>query len=304
MSHIPSTPGLGLAAGSSLPLMLDPSGFARQFNQHSFPVQHRLHETELFTLPRLIELARSTTQSRPGDLYYDAGTVDPGQRWNQTPRANLPADETIRRIRDAGAWIILKQAQHDPDYAALLNRCIGELLELTGKELEQQIQSQEVIVFITSPRRVTAYHIDTECNFLLQVHGEKQIHIFDRDDRDVLPETELERFWAVDTNAAIYKPALQERASTTLLRPGDGVHIPVNCPHWLQNGDDVSISVSINFRYRDGLRGDLYRANYYLRKLGLHPKPPFQSPARDGAKRMLGALARRSRKLRYGRAVD
>jgi hypothetical protein len=31
------------------------------------------------------------------------------------------------------------------------------------------------------------------------------------------------------------------------LAPGMGVHIPTNTLHWVQNGNNVSISVSINY---------------------------------------------------------
>jgi hypothetical protein len=181
---------------------------------------------------------------------------------------------------------------------------MSELLQMSGRHLERQIKSREVIVFITSPNRITSYHIDTECNFLLQVRGEKQISVFDRNDREVLTELELERFWSVDTNAAVYKPQFQDRAATWTLRPGGGVHIPVNCPHWLRNADNVSVSVSINFRYVDGVRGDLYRANHVLRRLGLRPRPPFASATIDRLKRPLGAGARHLRRLRRGRDVD
>jgi hypothetical protein len=69
------------------------------------------------------------------------------------------------------------------------------------------------------------------------------------------------------------------------LQPGDGVHIPVNCPHWLKNDNNVSISLSVNFQYPDSARGNLYRANYALRKLGIRPTPPGQSPWRDDFKK-------------------
>src|SRR5438270_332982 len=83
------------------------------------------------------------------------------------------------------------------------------------------------IIFITSPLRVSSYHIDRECNFLLQIRGAKTIHVFDQNDREVLSEQELESFWTVDNNAAVYKPQLQNRANSYLLQPGCGVHIPV-----------------------------------------------------------------------------
>src|SRR6185437_15854277 len=128
------------------------------------------------------------------------------------------------------------------------------------------------------------YHIDKECSLLLQVHGNKTIHVFDQNDREVLTELELERFWSVDNNAAIYKPEYQGRAKTFLLEPGKAVHIPINAPHWLQNGDDISVSINQNFEYRNERLANIYRANYYARRMGLAPLPPGQSAVRDRIK--------------------
>ena len=62
------------------------------------------------------------------------------------------------------------------------------------------------------------------------------------------------------------------------------MHIPVNCPHWLQNDDNVSVSLSVNFQFKDPLRANVYRANYWLRKFGWKPTPPGKSPILDSFK--------------------
>jgi hypothetical protein len=153
---------------------------------------------------------------------------------------------------------------------------------------------------MNSPNRVSSYHIDRECNCLLQIRGSKTVHVFDRDDREVLSETEIERFWTVDNNAAVYKPHLEDRARVFELTPGSAVHIPVNAPHWVRNGPEVSVSLSINFHYKDALLADVYRANYWLRRMGLRPAEPRSSAERDalkstlyGSARMLSATTRR-----------
>jgi hypothetical protein len=148
---------------------------------------------------------------------------------------------------------------------------------------------------------LSTYHIDSETNFLLQVHGEKDISIFSKFDREVLPEDEIERFWTVDNNAAVYKPELQHRAEVIRLVPGNGVHIPVNAPHWVQNDDNISVSVSINYHSWDSEYAQLYCANYYLRKkLSVRPTPPNRSALLDALKRPLGAAILSYKDRRYG----
>ena len=44
----------------------------------------------------------------------------------------------------------------------------------------------EGFIFVSSPGSVTPYHIDPERNFLLQVRGNKTMHMFDGSDRSLL----------------------------------------------------------------------------------------------------------------------
>ena len=281
-------------------LHLSKDTFDAEFNLRPFMLTHELAGHPLFALPRLVELARDTAASRSSDLYYDAGVTDLNEKWGTSPCA-LPVDETIRRIESAGAFIILKRAEHDPAYANLLNDCMADLLSVSGSKLEKKMRRREVIIFITSPNRVTTYHIDSETNFLLQVHGRKQINIFSKYDREVLPEEEVERFWAVDTNAAVYKPEFQNRAKVLTLEPGNGVHIPVNAPHWLKNGNNISVSVSINYHSFNREYSHLYCLNYFLRKkFGMTPTPPFKAAHLDALKRPIGAVLQMYKDSRHG----
>lgn len=262
----------------------DTPSFTENFNRRSFALAHHLSSHPLFQLPELLEMAKRTAATRPYHLYYDAGDIRVDQRWDQVPRKTFSAQDALHRIETAGAWIILKHAQRDPKYRVLIERGMAELKSLIGVDIDSQIKKEDLIIFITSPRRVSSYHIDRECNFLLQIRGAKTIHIFDQNDREVLPESEIERFWTVDNNAAIYKPELQNRAASYLLQPGTGVHLPVNAPHWVENADNVSISLSVNFQFKDSLRANVYRANYLLRKLGMKPSPPGSSRLGDALK--------------------
>jgi hypothetical protein len=275
--------------------------FRTKFDRYSFTFRHRLAGHPSFALSRLMELAEETQSTRPGDLYYDSGTVDVNQRWDRTPRPEFSARDAIQRIEHCGAWIVLKRADKNKEYAAVLKQCMAELQEFTGLNLDQVMKVQEVILFITSPKRITTYHIDRECSLLLQIQGAKHISIFDRNDRQVLSEEEIERFWSVDHNAPRYKPELQDHATVYELKPGNGVHIPVNAPHWVQNGENISVSLNVNFQYRDTMRANLYRLNYLLRKMGMRPTPPGASIAKDKVKSVAVLPAVWARNLSRGR---
>lgn len=289
---VPSQP----ASQSRQPLVLiDREKFRQNFNKRHFMLSHRLYGHPLLALSRIIELARDTALTRPNDLYYDSGVTDINERWGTSQPAVL-VDETIRRIETAGAWILIKRAEEDPAYAKLLGDCMSDLLEVSGPELERHMRYKKIDVFVSSPNRVTTYHIDSESGFLLQVAGTKEISLFRYDDRDVLTEEEIEQFWTVDRNAPRYKPQLQHHADEVTLEPGMGVHIPINAPHWVKNANNVSIAVSINYHVWASERANIYRINYYLRnKLGVTPTPPFRSPPRDFVKRSIGTVYQKMR---------
>ena len=51
---------------------------------------------------------------------------------------------------------------------------------MVGPEFPQKMKMRSGVVLITSPNRVSSYHIDPDCNYLCQIQGEKVIHVFDQ----------------------------------------------------------------------------------------------------------------------------
>jgi hypothetical protein len=190
-------------------------------------------------------------------------------------------DQLIDRIENAGAWILIRRAQIDTRYEALFKQALADVRQLIGPAFPKRIKTSNARVFITSPNRISTYHIDRECNYLLQIRGEKVISVFDRYDREALPEEEIERFWTVDANAAVYKEQYQNRAQVYELHPGTGVHLPINAPHWVKNDNNISVTMAVTFEYPDNDLANIYRMNYYLRKAGIRPRPPGRSVIGD-----------------------
>jgi hypothetical protein len=265
--------------------------FREKFDRLPFAVSHSLRpDHPLFQTERLKKLARDL-QAQGCHIHYDAGDIKIGQRWDAVPAKTRSFEQTFDEIANAGAWIFIRQVEKDPEYSVLLDQCIDDISELSGRNIRRECKFLEGIVFLTSPNRITSYHIDRECTILLQVSGDKEISIFEREDREVLPEKEIETFWSADNNAAQYREQFQNRAHVFQMKTGTGVHIPINCPHWLKNGNNVSISMNINYQLKDTRRKYIYQSNYYLRKMGMNPVPPGRSPVRDLAKNLtMGTL--------------
>jgi hypothetical protein len=69
------------------------------------------------------------------------------------------------------------------------------------------------------------------------------------------------------------------------MQPGDGVYLYPWVPHWVYNGPEPSLSLSITFRTARSERIELaHRCNARLRKLGLSPQPAGDSALADRLK--------------------
>jgi hypothetical protein len=265
-------------------LELDPAAMRARFGRRAFAVRHRLAGHPLFTLERLVGLARRLPAAK---LEYNAGdvpiTLDP----KRAPLNGLSPEETIRRIEECNSWMVLKNVELDPDYGALLDRCLAEAAAAGGPPA-RAMHDREAFVFVSSPGAMTPYHMDPEENFLLQVRGAKTIWVLPNDDERVLSVEELERFHGGAHRNLVFRERYRGLATAFELSPGWGVHVPVTSPHWVQNGPGVSISFSITFRTHDSARrAHAHRANGYLRSMGLEPGRVGTSVFADELKHLL-----------------
>ena len=254
--------------------------FRAKFGRAPFLVQHRLSAHRLFALERLVEL----TQALPAaSVEWNAGQVPVSLDPAHTPRNGLTPAETIRRIEKCNSWLVLKNVERDPEYAELLQRCLGQV-GAVEPALTAGMHDHESFVFISSPGAVTPYHMDPEENFLLQIRGRKTMRVFDR---AVLTPRELERFHNGAHRNLVYRDEYAARAQAYNLMPGLGVHVPVTAPHWVQNGPEVSISYSITFRTAASARAaNAHQMNALLRKIGVEPAPVGHSVLRDRLKQL------------------
>jgi len=261
-------------------LDIDEGKFSRAFPDRSFSVSHNLTGSPLFQLSRLVELSKQLPESC---IEYNLGDLSVSQDPDQTPMNQLSVEDTIKQIESCQSWMVLKYVEQDPVYRELLEACLSEV-DLYSKSRVGSMEKPEAFIFITSPGSITPFHFDPEHNFLLQIRGDKTMHTFDRLDRDLVPETSIERFYNKDATPRNleFHEADQKKAITYNLKPGDGVFVPQNAPHWVKNEDEVSISFSITFRSDQSERlSRLYYINSQLRKFGMSPKPVMASPMRD-----------------------
>lgn len=295
-----------MESSSSRAIQCDPEIFRRNLNRLPYEIAHNLSGDPLFELSRLVDLAeRVAKRTRPhlagGDVYCNDGMIAPGEKSIAIDKPDVAAVDLIRRIDTAQAWIILKHVEREPGYRDILEKCICDILQLSGPELLKKIKWFEAILFITSPNRITEYHLDREVSWVLQIQGDKEIHLYDRADKEIVPDEELEVYWTANNKAAQYKPEYESRALVYEMSPGSGVHIPINTPHWLRNKANISVTLNVNFQFHDYYWANLYRANYYLRRAGFSPQPPGVHPFTDHMKSAAFTVLQRAKSSAKGR---
>ncbi len=262
-------------------LQMNPQMFRQCFDRRPFLIGHHLAGHPLFELSRLIRLSQTLPEA---NVEYNAGDIPISLAADRTPRNGLSAGETIRRIAQCKSWLVLKYVEHDPDYRALLHRCLAEVAR-HSEPMRPGMCFAQGFIFITSPASVTPYHMDPEHNFLLQIRGSKRIHLFDGRDRSIVSEEELERHYGGAHRNLVYRDDLATKGWTFELKPGFGLHFPVTAPHYVKNGPEVSVSFSITFRTPDiERRSEVHNFNAFLRRSGLQPGTVGKHPWRDRLK--------------------
>jgi hypothetical protein len=281
---------------SDAPVILDPNGeFRRNYNRVNFMFPHELAGSPMWELPNLIALSRRMPDHR--DTYWSNGRVAVENNWEYKQNEKLSLDETIVNIEHNNSMVMLKHTEQDPEYGPQLQQVLARIVALAGEQMRADVTVGEVLILISSPNRVTPYHMDGETNFLLQAAGDKKFYVFDHTDRTLVTDLELEKFYSVSMVLATYRPERQPQATAYDLRAGFGIHVPVNAPHWVQNNDNVSVALSVTYELRsvDRLQ-ELHRINRRLRAIGLSPTPPGRSPWRDAVKLATYRAARALRK--------
>jgi hypothetical protein len=248
-----------------------------------FRIEHNLVSHPLLQLPRLIELTRQLEKDR---IEYNSGKLAPNQKAEDTPLVDMPPEEVVRKIESAGAWMVLKRVESVPVYREMLEQALLSIARQLGhSDLDKaSFRDIEGYIFVSSANSVTPFHSDNEDNFFVQIHGPKFFHLFDNDDRSLVSEEALESAPSKHRNLP-YDPSYEQRATVYDLKPGEGVYVPYQVPHWVRTGGSYSISMAITWRSEAVVRRNkLLFMNAWLREKGFAQAAPGQKPALDGVK--------------------
>src|SRR5208282_5734193 len=141
--------------------------FRENYNQRPFVLEHQLSGHPLLQLPHLVAVAQSFASEHTERLYYTIGNQNLSGGWDYTTQRPVPPKEAIDQIQTANTWLILKGVQVLPEYRELLDQFLEEIHAVSGREWRNCTASRNLSIIITSPKQITPYHMDADCNYLL-----------------------------------------------------------------------------------------------------------------------------------------
>lgn len=263
------------------------TAFAALYPERPGKIAHGLCGHPLFELDELVALSQ---RIRPVDVEQNLAKLPIGVDPASIRHNGLSVEESIRSIEQNDSWMVLKFVDQDPVYRALLDEILDEIEPLVATRTGAMLK-REAFIFVSSPGAVTPFHIDPEHNILIQLRGEKVMTVFPAADPELLPAQLQEAFHEGGHRNLPFRDSFAAKGTPIRLTPGDALYVPVKAPHWVQNGDAMSISLSVTWRSEWSYReADAHAFNRLLRKVGVTPAAPARYPRQN----MIKSLAWRS----------
>lgn len=265
----------------------------RDWNRQPLCLQHRLHESPLFSrdaLAALIERYPATDSA----LVLSNRQGDGQRRWREGDIGNVPGHRVIDTIAAGSMWLNLRDVgKHERGYADLLDAAYAEMAAnvpgLDAKALKMGI-------LISSPNVQVHYHADLPGQTLWQINGRKRVYVYPNQPPYLTPEA-LEDISLTGVEFKLtYEPGFDRAAKVFELEPGQMLTWPLNCPHRIDNHDCLNISLTTEHWTDENRRSQKVNlANAVLRRrLGLQPRSRATTGAGFIAKSALQAAWRRS----------
>lgn len=263
--------------------------FSANYPEIPHKLTHALGAHPLMELESLAALAEALPSA---SIEYNAADQPIGVDGKPAP-TGIPIGTTIREIETTRSWAVLKNIEQDPTYAGLLADLLAEIRPVIEARTGRMLKTQG-FVFVTSAGGVTPYHFDPEHNILMQVRGQKIMTQFPAGNAIYAPDEVHETYHTGGGRELKWREDLLAGGREIALSAGEAVFVPVMAPHFVRNGPEPSVSLSITWRSEWSFaEADARAFNGFLRKLGLKPSAPGRWPATNRAKALGWRVARK-----------
>lgn len=254
--------------------------FAAAYPEQPTTFAHNLCDHPLMQIEALAALA----ERLPAASIEHAYAEQPIGIEGKPPVPSISAADAIRQIDASGCWVALSFIEQDEAYRALLMQVIEELRPAIEPRTGM-IHKPAAFVFVTSPGGTTPYHFDPEHNILLQIRGSKVMTQFPPADPAYSPSEAHETYHTGGPRELRWRDEMLAGGRPFPIGPGEGLIVPVMAPHFVKNGPEVSVSLSITWRSEWSYNESAAHAfNSLLRKVGLEPRRPGRWPEQNRAK--------------------
>ena len=268
--------------------------FAAHYPEVPHVLEHRLISHPLLEIGALAQLA----ERLPSEAIEYAHGEQPIGISAKPTAPTLSAAAAIRSIANSDCWVALKNVESNSAYRVLMLAIIEELRPAIAARTGAIINPQ-AFIFITSPGGVTPYHFDPEHNLLLQIRGAKVMTQFPAGDPFYAPDEMHESYHTGGPRELAWRDEMLAGGRDFSLQPGEALLVPVMAPHFVRNGPEVSISLSVTWRSEWSYAESAARAfNAMLRAKGLHPRSPGRWPRQNQIKAYGWRAMQRLRRLR------
>ena len=254
--------------------------FSRNYPEVPHKFAHNLLEHPLLTLESIARLADDTPMK---DRECNIGNVPIGVDGRPEQMIENLGDRVLN-LADEGVWLSVRHIQNDPAYRALMIEILEELRDEIGPKTGSYEQI-EGFFFLTSPGGVAPYHFDPEHNILMQIRGNKVMTVFPAGDPFYAPDESHEAYHRGGRPELVWRDELASGGKEFALSPGEALFVPLMAPHFVRNGNEASISLSITWRSEWSFDEAHARIiNGMMRKVGLSPKAPGRWPHHNRGK--------------------
>ncbi|PLK24238.1 hypothetical protein [Novosphingobium sp. TH158] len=244
---------------------------------------HNLAGNPLFTLDALAEVATILDTGNPKDAEVRMGGDGIGDEFDFADPAEGSVADAIRNLGKSNRWAMFGDLTRVPGYAEIIADLTASLQPIIAAHGDEVISTNSFI-FMSSPGAFTPYHFDAEHNILFHIAGNKKFATCPLGSPWLSPEVQ-EQFFATSNNMLEWNPNWLTDARVKAMEPGDAIYVPYKVPHWVENGDQVSVSLSIVWRTRECLDLDYAtRFSAAMRRFGITPSYRGSFPTGVAAK--------------------
>jgi hypothetical protein len=185
--------------------------------------------------------------------------------WQRGEAGALSGEELVARVHEGRIWLNLREANHFlPQVSAVEDDIVADLARDCPK---LKTFKRDLGLLISSPRAQVLYHFDVAMVALFHIRGRKTFYLYPTDAPFVTPRMVERAILRETSEMLILEPSWDDSAEVRRLKPGDWIAWAQNAPHRIVNGDDLNVSISMEYLTpRAALRANQLYTNGMMRK--------------------------------------